>query len=278
MLPSPQLQDLSESRVQLHYAIQLIAATGAALATPNPDYSHTSLDWNPDLKLLVGNRITADNPFQVALEPIQLISLVLDQDGTKIAELPLHQKTLAEGITWLQSEIAKRGADAAKVMLLNYPPDDFPDHAIAHGATFDSSGEEPRKILVRYYDITHALLQEIVTSTEGASPVHIWPHHFDMATLITLPGTQQDEAMSIGMGFSPGDLSYNEPYWYVSPYPYPDVNNLPALEGHGFWHTSHWVGAVLTASRFEPEAGEGRSQIQQFLVSALKASQDYLLS
>ncbi|MDX2216968.1 MAG: hypothetical protein SFY66_27125 [Oculatellaceae cyanobacterium bins.114] len=42
-------QALSESRVQLHYAIQFIAATGAALAEPLPDYSHTSLAWNPVL-------------------------------------------------------------------------------------------------------------------------------------------------------------------------------------------------------------------------------------
>lgn len=39
---------LTESRLQLHYAIQFIAATGAALAEPLTDYSHTSLGWNPD--------------------------------------------------------------------------------------------------------------------------------------------------------------------------------------------------------------------------------------
>jgi hypothetical protein len=47
-------QDLTESRLQLHYAIQFIASPGAALAEPLPDYSHTSLDWNPALAVFVG--------------------------------------------------------------------------------------------------------------------------------------------------------------------------------------------------------------------------------
>ena len=34
--------ELTDSRVQLHYAIQFIAAAVAALAEPLPDYSHTS--------------------------------------------------------------------------------------------------------------------------------------------------------------------------------------------------------------------------------------------
>jgi hypothetical protein len=35
---------LSPQRIQLHYAIQFMAATGAALMMPQPDYSHTTLD------------------------------------------------------------------------------------------------------------------------------------------------------------------------------------------------------------------------------------------
>ncbi|HEY9597335.1 MAG TPA: hypothetical protein V6D33_06655, partial [Cyanophyceae cyanobacterium] len=72
-----------------------------------------------------------------------------------------------------------------------------------------------------------------------------------------------------------------EPYWYVSPYPYPETDNLPRLEGNGFWHTQYWVGAVLTASKLAfskegyTEETTAESQIQQveaFLSSALQAS------
>jgi hypothetical protein len=39
-------EDLIESRIQLHYAIQCIAATGMALGESRPDGSQMPLAWN----------------------------------------------------------------------------------------------------------------------------------------------------------------------------------------------------------------------------------------
>lgn len=275
-------QDLTESKLQLHYAIQLIAATGAALAEPQSDYSHTSLCWNPNLWLFVGAIIAANQPFRVAIDPVALTILILNENDVKLAELSLHQKTLAEGLNWLKGEISKQRADADKVVFLSYPPDDFPDHAIAHGAPFARQQMEARQTLAASYAKTYELLQEIRTTTTAASPIRIWPHHFDMASLIALPETHNSEicnqeSKSIGIGLSPGDKSYDEPYWYVSPYPYPDIASLPHLEGNGFWHTTEWVGAVLPASRLEHCTTEP-AQIRTFLNSALNASQSLLAS
>jgi hypothetical protein len=60
----------------------------------------------------------------------------------------------------------------------------------------------------------------------------------------------------------------------VSPYPYPDTGNLPTLDGRGFWHTQHWVGAVLQASQFTENASAQtqQHQVATFLHSAVKAS------
>ncbi len=271
------LQNLTESRLQLHYAIQFIAATGAALAEPLPDYSHTSLDWNPDLAVFLGAPIRAATPFRVALNPVTLTSILLDSHRETIASLALTQKTLAEGMNWLKDEIAKLGADASKIEFLAYPPDDFPDHPLAHGAAFHNREESGRQELIDYYAHTHRLLQEIVDATEDASPIHIWPHHFDMAILIMLAGKKGGEPMTIGIGMSPGDKIYDEPYWYVSPYPYPDTVSLPSLAGHGFWHTEHWVGAVLNASKLTQDTAEAQEeQVRAFLQSALEASEALL--
>jgi hypothetical protein len=271
-------KNLTEARLQLHYAIQLIAATGVALAAPQPDYSHASLDWDAASRLFVGATISADRPFQVAIDPVSLTVFLLDPAGAKLAEYSLPHKTMSDGLTWLKRAIAELGADADQIRFLSYPPDDFPDHAIAHGAPFEADPAETRAALTENYATTYELLQELVATTAGASPVHIWPHHFDMATLISLPSSQShsdQEVSTIGIGFSPGDKSYNEPYWYVSPYPYPDLVNLPQLEGHGFWHTTDWVGAVLTASRLQQHTAK-TAQIRSFLQSALKASQTLL--
>jgi hypothetical protein len=267
-------RELTESRLQLHYAIQFIAATGEALAEPLPDYSHTSLDWNPDMAVFLGAPIRAATPFRVALNPVTLTSILLDSKQEAIATFPLQQKTLVDGMSWHQGEISKLGADASKIEFLAYPPDDFPDHSLAHGATFNSQAESGRQALTDYYAHTHRLLQEIVDTTEDASPIHIWPHHFDMAILIMLSGKKGRGPMTIGVGMSPGDVNYDEPYWYVSPYPYPDTANLPSLAGHGFWHNEHWVGAVLTASQLTQDSAEAQEeQVRTFLQSALDASE-----
>jgi len=266
-----QVEALAESRIQLHYAVQFIAAVGAALAEPQLDSSHTTLSWNPEKQLFEGVLIGTEHPFRVALDPVNLILTVLDPVGAAIAQTPLHQKTLADGMTWLKSEIARQGADAEKVVFLAYPADDFPDHGIAHGAPFDHQDAESRQRLTTYYQDTQALLGAIVPQLEGSSPIYIWPHHFDMATLVSLPGKKDGEATSIGIGFSPGDTSYTEPYWYVSPYPYPDPAQLPPLEGNGFWHVNHWVGAVLTASQ-----QSSIDQLNSFLNSAINLSLQWL--
>jgi hypothetical protein len=277
--------ELTESRLQLHYAIQFIAATGAALAEPLPDYSHTSLDWNPGLAVFLGAPIHAATPFRVALNPVTLTSILLDSKQEAIATFPLQQKTLVDAMSWHQGEISKLGADASKIEFLAYPPDDFPDHPLAHGEVFpgeryadeSSQIEAGRRKLTDYYANTHRLLQELVDGSEDASPIHIWPHHFDMAVLISLSGKKGGEPMTIGVGMSPGDKSYNEPYWYVSPYPYPDTANLPSLAGHGFWHTEHWVGAVLTASNLtQDSAAAQEEQVRAFFQSALDASEALL--
>jgi hypothetical protein len=82
-------------------------------------------------------------------------------------------------------------------------------------------------------------LQEIVADVENASSIHIWPHHFDMATLIFMPIKKRGESITVGVGLSLGDNNYAELYWHVSPYPYPDLEPLPSLDGKGFWHTQH---------------------------------------
>jgi hypothetical protein len=269
-------QDLAAGRLQLHFAIQFIAAIGAALAEPQLDDSHTSLEWRPDLGVFAGAPIPVSNSLlRVALNPIDLTSLILDPQGKTIATYALHQKTLAAGLDWHKLQLAQLGADTRQVAFLTYPPDDFPDHPLAQGAPFVANqAESERDELQRYYANTHQLLQEIVATTEGASAIHLWPHHFDMAMLISLPSQGHGEAKTIGVGLSPGDQSYREPYWYVSAYPYPNIANLPALEGNGFWQTQGWVGAVLPASGLGTDSAQAQElQVRAFLDNALQVSQ-----
>jgi hypothetical protein len=266
---------LAGARLQLHYAIQCIAAVGAALAEPLPDESHVSLTWNPILEVFMGVPIRAATPFRVALDPITLTAGLINQQNRIFASFSFHQKTLEEVLDWHKQELSKLGVETQQIAILTYPPD-FPDHPLGHGTRFDAYQFIPERWeLTLYYGNTFHLLQDIVTEIEDATPIHIWPHHFDMAILIDVPGKKDGESRTIGVGLSPGDENYPEPYWYVSPYPYPPTDNLPLLKGQGTWHTQQWVGAILTASQLKPDTTQSQ-QLQIFLQSAIQASQNLL--
>ncbi|MCM1981223.1 nuclear transport factor 2 family protein [Lyngbya confervoides] len=277
MTPLTPHPNLTDARLQLHYAIQFMAMTGHALSLSQPDHSHSSLDWLPEQGWFSSQRIEGPTPFRVTLDPVSLTLRVVGSQGEKIAALELIGQTLDQGLSWLQSVLSPLGTAVEKLQFLSYPPDDFPDHAVAHGAAFAPGDAAARQQLASYYGLTHDCLSQWVKEMAGASAIHIWPHHFDMATLVTLPETRNGQALTIGIGLSPGDRSYDQPYWYVSPYPDPPTDPLPSLEGGGHWHTQHWVGAVLTASTLIPGTVPALiAQINAFITSAVNASAELL--
>jgi hypothetical protein len=122
------------------------------------------------------------------------------------------------------------------------------------------------------------VLTALAAQMPGASEVRCWPHHFDVGALVSLE-TQPDGSLakSIGLGLSPGDESYPEPYWYVSPWPYPAPSKLPALESGGRWHTEGFAAAILTGSELLSGPHDSQSErVQSFLDSAVAAGRNAL--
>lgn len=101
----------------------------------------------------------------------------------------------------------------------------------------------------------------------AASPVYCWPHHFDLATQIKLPIRNADTTGDIGVGFSPGDEYYDEPYFYVSVYPEPDPAILPMLPAMGHWHTHEFTAGVKPAHKILT-ATDQASETDNFLQGA----------
>ena len=77
---------------------------------------------------------------------------------------------------------------------------------------------------------------EALRGLEGASPIHLWPEHFDIATEL---GAGDSRAT---YGISPGDDDHTEPYAYVSPW------TAPAETGDAtFWNAHGFTGAERPA-------------------------------
>jgi hypothetical protein len=125
--------------------------------------------------------------------------------------------------------------------------------------------------LAAWYANAEGVLNETRKTLAQTSSVRCWPHHFDIAFLLPIFRGRGKSKGSIGVGLSPGDENYPEPYWYVTPWPHADRPVLPPLAGGGHWHKRGWTGAVLTGTRVVA-AGGAREQARvsrTFLKSAI---------
>jgi hypothetical protein len=120
--------------------------------------------------------------------------------------------------------------------------------------------------LARWFEAADDILEEVRSRLagigSGPGAVRCWPHHFGIATLLSLGGGDPEKAAAIGIGMSPGDAYYPQPYFFISPWPAPPVEALPRLCVPGHWHTLGFVAAVAIGEELlsipEPRAGIGR--------------------
>ncbi|MBZ0266855.1 hypothetical protein K8I85_01750 [bacterium] len=269
--------ELVEARIALHWAAQLAAVVGNHLVPARPDDSHSNLEWLADHGALAGEWTPSGVRLRSALRVSDLTQLVLDESGTELDSFALRDHTLAQGLDRMNGAVARAlgRAGASPLALREY--DGMPSHAVASaGGTFDIPARHLAE-LARWYASADGKLRALASGRSDASPVRCWPHHFDIATLLTLEGSGE-AAKTIGVGMAPGDGSYAEPYWYVNAWPFPAGAALPELDGHGRWHTAGWNGAVLTGSELVA-AGDGAAQaarLDAFLASAIAASEGIL--
>jgi len=252
---------LGTSRIQLHSAVQLVAAVGKALANPEPDDSHTSLDWDSERNAFAGVKVN-QLEIQAWLETLSL-TLSLSGRGGNVKKLELHGKTLGDAFEWLKATLQEQGASPERLTMIG-DPFQLPEPVFDQMVKFDGNQRPEFSEWAKHYGNGKLILEELRKTRPGFSAPRVWPHHFDLGSLWTpKPG------QSIGIGLSPGDGMYDEPYWYVTPSPHPDAKKLPPLEAGGSWHTQGWVGAVLPASCFAHQGNEQESRVWQFVESAV---------
>ena len=261
---------LSEARLQLHWAAQLVSAPGTSLLPAGADYAHTNLGWDSTLDVLAGRDVGAP-PLRAALVFEGLELVVLDAERER-SSMRLAGHTLDQALAWLGRELCNDGSALA------LPVHEMPSHPVGDGGAFSDARTEERVELAAWFADACGLIRHMVADEPAASTVRCWPHHFDVASLITLDvGVGTEEARSIGVGFSPGDSSYDQPYFYVTPWPYPDTENLPPLAAGAHWHTTAWTGAVLAANRLiSVPPGEQERTARNAIEGAVAACRELL--
>jgi len=254
---------LTGARLELHWLAQAIGAAADAFLDKTPDDSHSNAGWVGSSQALVGRPIGTGT--RVALEVAGLSLGAIDADGRVAHRLSARGHTLEEMLAWLGERVSELAgvAPSHPLVVRDY---DMPEHPVGEGGRFTMSDPPALQELARWYDTAASALGELAAATEHASEVRCWPHHFDLGGIILLDPTRDPgQAPQIGFGMSPGDRSYDEPYYYVTPWPIPDGTALPALAGGGHWHREGFTGAVLTGTA---ALADGRGAAEARLVRA----------
>lgn len=260
---------LREAKLHGHWAAQVLAAVGFSFLPPKDDFSHTSVSLDPTSGLLQTD-VLPERRLRASLSLAEL-SLRLVGDGVD-ERLELAGNTVAQAMAWMQRSIERAVEREPADGAMKVPVHDLPPHPLADGQPFDRLDSAALRELAAWFAAGHHVATAVADASPGASAVRCWPHHFDIATLITLAGSGED-ARTVGVGTSPGDGSYAEPYIYVTPWPYPKNPKLPALGGGGSWHTEGWVGAVLTATAIANHDATARADaVAEFIETAVPAA------
>ncbi|HEV8365645.1 MAG TPA: hypothetical protein VGQ52_19180 [Gemmatimonadaceae bacterium] len=255
----------------MHHALQVIVSVGISYLPRRPDDSHTNLEWLPDFAALGTNWLESGQRVRFGLRPAQLSLIALNDKGVT-SELALDGRTVNDAVAWLRAALVAAGYDGSRLTTKKHY--EIPAHPVASGAAFKREVPEKFAELFRSYADAHVLTSYIVETRAGASPPRCWPHHFDLATLITLPELAGHGTRTVGVGLSPGDDSYAEPYFYVGPNPHPNPDRLRALGSLGKWHTQGFVAAVLPVSELAQfnTAEIQRDAVSSFADAAVDAS------
>jgi len=239
-LREPAPGTLAAAREVAHYALQWVARAARANLRAAPDDSHSALTWDAGLGALVSAPLPEGTKAgtRVGLQ-LATLELELTRDG-KAERLALEGCTTGTVSDWLDLKLAAQDLKAASKVALPY---EIAPQPLRHLPGLAA--------LARWFGAAEEVLEEVRGRTAdirpGPGPVRCWPHHFDIAVLVRLEKGAAESARSIGVGVSPGDGYYAQPYAYISPYPAPKDPKLPALPPGGHWHSKDFFAAVATA-------------------------------
>ncbi|MEP7029521.1 MAG: hypothetical protein ABI830_01160 [Pseudolabrys sp.] len=260
---------LRGARLQAHFAAQWLARFARAYISPQPDDEHTNLSWDGSSDEFTTH--PSKNGMRLSLQVPNLTLTLHDGNGAAGSQsLSLNGHTQMQVRQWFGECLSRRSLDAGALDGLS--PYAIPPHGIAQGAAYDAAGSPDALVEIAAWFTNGEILLDgiqnlMIERKLAASPVRCWPHHFDLSTLTTLPKHGADTAGYVGIGLSPGDEYYDEPYFYVSVYPKPDPSTLPTLPMFGHWHTHEFMAAVVPAHKVY-SAKDQKSETNEFLLCA----------
>ena len=202
------------------------------------------------------------------------ISLPLSPVGLTTTPIPCrdHGRTFDIEFNFFTHETTVRtnSGDIDVITLEGQSPRDFGEELLEILASFDIDVELPAALLtsteegsyndaaVEAYWQALCRIDSLFKQFKGelrqeTTPVLLWPHHLDLAFMwlsgrLVPDQDPEDEELAdeqMNFGFSTGDSTINEPYFYATAYPLPPGLIGSPLPEPAYWHTAGFSGAIL---------------------------------
>ena len=239
-------RELGAARIAAHVAVQPLSKAARANMTAREDDSHSSVEWIPEDAMFRTHAFEGTGAVvHVGLGLVPLRMVVL-RDGEPVAELDLAGKGTDDAESWLDAELMRLGLAPASPI---EQPFEMPEDTRA--LTVYPADQSGLAELAEWYSLGKAALEQVVPDAAGEkpgpSPIVCWPHHFDIATYVGLEEGDFETARGIGIGLSPGDETYDQPYVFIYPWPRPNPADLPDDPiAPGRWQSEGFTGSGAT--------------------------------
>ena len=267
---------LEDARDMAHKAVQLVTKAARANLEAAPDDSHSNLGWRDGLATFVSQPLPASSGdvfVGLNVSQLSLMTISGDEPGP---HLDLAGISEGDAVKWLDEQLVALGLQVASTVPLPY---DLPAFAAGIEVYSTDGVGDALNTLSAWFSLADAKLREFAAPhsrlSPGPSPVRCWPHHFDIATYVGLEEADAETARGVGVGMSPGDESYGQPYFYINPWPHLDTADLPDLPPPGHWHTQGFVGAIATGEEVI-SLSDVETQLPIFITAAFAIGREKL--
>ncbi|MEO1082005.1 MAG: hypothetical protein AAFY29_20780 [Pseudomonadota bacterium] len=234
---------LEEARRLSHAAIQWASRAARANLPALADDSHSNLGWSHVHTALLSHRLDGDHQLGFSFAHASLLWVRAGEVSRSQPVSDLGDAALgAVCDSWLNSA----GLQSATPAPMPYQLD-----AVHYRPFQDREQRHALETLGVWFAAAHSALETLIAEFGDGAPGTLaprcWPHHFDLATLFALEEGDPEHARSVGVGLSPGDAAYQEPYLYCSPWPV--AEELPPSPAEFHWHTDGFTSLVCPVSR-----------------------------
>lgn len=232
-----------DTRDTLHWYARAVCVLPRALAIPHPKWWHISLKVQPDGLVTDSFPLPGGGICALVLDLLDhTVRLVTSRGEARRFSMRsgLSARQFGDELIAAVEDLGLRAEYARDKFSDDTPRQYDPDQA------FD--------FFEALVNIDHIFKMHRSTLPGEVGPVQLWPHNFDLSfewfgtrqVEVGEGDTRQRVPAQLNLGFSPGDDSHPEPYFYSNPWPFDSAALLDRpLPAGARWFTGAWQGSLL---------------------------------